>query len=72
MATRMARGADQRSARRAHRIAPEPEPDLRQLALEQGAPLAADVDRLLGDFWPEDEDADEFLATLRYWRQEGG
>jgi hypothetical protein len=33
---------------------------------------AVDFDELLGDFWPEDETADEFIAGVRQWRREGG
>lgn len=46
-------------------------PDLEQLAKEQGAPLAANFDNLLGDFWPEDESVDDFLAARERWRREG-
>jgi hypothetical protein len=43
---------------------------INQLALEQGTkPL--NFDEMLGDFWPEDESTDEFLATFREWRNEG-
>jgi hypothetical protein len=31
-----------------------------------------DFDALLGDFWPEDEGADEFVAALRRWRHDDG
>ena len=44
--------------------------DLEALASEQGVGPADDFDALLGDFWPEDEDADEFIATLREWRRD--
>jgi predicted transcriptional regulator len=44
--------------------------ELVELARQQGAPLAAHFEDLLGDFWPEDESADEFLETLREWRRE--
>ena len=45
-------------------------PDLQTLADEQGVEAADDFDSLLGDFWPEDEDPDEFLVALREWRRE--
>jgi hypothetical protein len=45
--------------------------ELADRAREQGAPLSVHFDDLLGDFWPEDESADEFMATLREWRREG-
>jgi len=44
--------------------------DLRELAARQGVTAAADFDGLLGDFWPEDETVDEFVATVRTWRRE--
>jgi hypothetical protein len=50
------------------RRAPE---ELDALALSQGAPLAAKFEDLIGDFWPEDESCDEFIATIREWRREG-
>ena len=40
-------------------------------AKAQGAPLAADPERLRGDFWPEEEGADDFITAVRGWRQEG-
>ena len=45
-------------------------PALEVLASEQGVEPADDFDALLGDFWPEDEGADEFVATLREWRRD--
>jgi hypothetical protein len=50
------------------RRAPE---ELDSLAISQGAPLAVRFEDLIGDFWPEDETCDEFIATLRQWRREG-
>jgi predicted RNase H-like HicB family nuclease len=44
--------------------------NLDALAAEQGVKAAPDFDALLGDFWPEDESADEFVAALRRWRRE--
>jgi len=41
------------------------------LAAEQGVTPIADFDALLGDFWPEEESADEFIAAVREWRREG-
>jgi len=40
-----------------------------ELAREQGAPLAASVDELAGNFWPEAETCDEFIETIRQWRR---
>jgi hypothetical protein len=45
--------------------------ELDALATEQGAPLAVRFEDLLGDFWPEEETCDEFIAALRAWRREG-
>jgi hypothetical protein len=41
-----------------------------RLAAEQGVEPVTDIKSLRGDFWPEDESADDFLATLRAWREE--
>lgn len=43
--------------------------DIDQLAIEQGVPENS-LENLNGDFWPEDEDIDEFIATIRQWRNE--
>src|SRR5215210_5493753 len=40
---------------------------LEALASEQGVEPADDFDALLGDFWPEVEDADELVTALRIW-----
>jgi predicted RNase H-like HicB family nuclease len=39
------------------------------LAKEQGV-SAADFESLLGDFWPEDEDPEDFTEALARWREE--
>lgn len=44
--------------------------DIDQLATEQGVAGSTSVDRLKGDFWPPDEDLEEFVATIRQWRSE--
>jgi len=44
--------------------------DLEQLAQEQGVHPVSNFDDLLGDFWPEDETADEFIAAVRRWRND--
>ena len=33
------------------------------------APPIASIDELAGDFWPPEEDPDEFTATIRRWRE---
>ena len=50
------------------RRAPE---DLDDLARAQGVSLEADFDALVGDFWPEDESCDDFIAAYRSWRHAG-
>src|SRR5204862_165493 len=44
--------------------------ELEELARRQGAPVLARFEDLLGDFWPDEESADEFLASLREWRED--
>ena len=44
--------------------------DLDALAAQQGVPSATEFERLLGDFWPEEESADSFIASVRAWRNE--
>ena len=46
--------------------------DLDTLAARQGVRPVTNFDDLLGDFWPEDETADDFIAAVRQWRREGG
>jgi hypothetical protein len=45
--------------------------DLDILAAQQGVSAVSDFDSLLGDFWPEEGCADQFIATVREWRREG-
>ena len=42
------------------------------LAADQEIGPTGDFDALLGDFWPENEEADEFVAALRRWRHDVG
>ncbi len=44
---------------------------IEDLAMEQGVKPASDFESLLGDFWPEDESADDFISAVRQWRREG-
>ncbi len=44
--------------------------DIDALAAQQGVPESTSIEALKGDFWPEEEDLSEFIATLRQWRQE--
>ncbi|MEO8098377.1 MAG: hypothetical protein ABI811_11810 [Acidobacteriota bacterium] len=41
---------------------------MEQLVAEQGSGPIADLSSLRGDFWPEDEPVEEFLAVLHEWR----
>ncbi len=43
-----------------------------ELARQQGVEPIGDVSELYGDFWPEDETCDEFLAWLYEFRRAGG
>ncbi len=57
----------------AHRQLPERPvptntPSIAEIAAQQGVKPIEDIDELLGDFWPEEESEDEFLATIRAWR----
>lgn len=51
----------QRHARQGH-------PSTGELIAAQGVTFPRDPRDLLGDFWPEDESIDEFLAAMRQWR----
>lgn len=45
--------------------------DIETLAKRQGVrPLSFDSLRAKADFWPEDESIDDFIATIRRWRDE--
>ena len=47
--------------------------DVEALARQQGVgPFNFAVARELGKFWPEDESIDEFITTVRQWRDEEG
>jgi len=47
--------------------------DVETLAKQQGVgPLDFAQARRLGRFWPKDESIDDFVATVRRWRDEGG
>ena len=43
-------------------------PTVDELIAQQGKGPIHDPRVLLGDFWPEDEPVEEFLAALREWR----
>ena len=43
-------------------------PSIEELKQVQGTTPTSDPRELLGDFWPEEENIDDFLAALREWR----
>ncbi len=43
-----------------------------KLMAEQGTGPIPDVSVLHGDFWPEGEPVEEFVATIREWRGTDG
>ncbi len=45
-----------------------PEKDAATIAAEQGVQPVEDPETLMGDFWPEEEDIEEFLAAVERWR----
>lgn len=48
----------------------ESQDSLETLAMQQRVQPVSTLDELLGDFWPENETADEFIAAVRRWRSE--
>jgi hypothetical protein len=44
--------------------------DINALAVQQGVPDSTSLADLQGDFWPADEEMDEFISALRQWRRE--
>ena len=45
--------------------------DLDALIAAQGVKPVVRFEDLLGEFWPEDESADQFIQAAREWRREG-
>jgi len=43
-------------------------PSIEELMAEQGTAPITDVSELHGDFWPEEESVEDFVATIREWR----
>jgi len=43
-------------------------PTVDELIAQQGKGPISDPTVLLGDFWPEDEPVEDFLAALHKWR----
>ena len=50
----------------------QPRADVEVLAGQQAVSRVTNFSELLGDFWPEDETAEEFVEAVRQWRREGG
>jgi hypothetical protein len=46
-------------------------PTLEELIAQQGKGPVTDLAALHGDFWPEDERIEDFLAALHEWRGHG-
>ena len=46
----------------------EANPTLNELIAQQGKGPVTDLALLHGNFWPEDEQIEDFLAALRDWR----
>ena len=46
-------------------------PDVEALARQQGVSSSTKFEDLLGNFWPENQDVDDFLAARERWRREG-
>ncbi len=44
--------------------------DINTLAAQHRVPASTTLADLQGDFWPADEQMDEFISTLRQWRRE--
>ena len=43
-------------------------PTVEELVSAQGLTFPCDPHELVGDFWPEEESLDDFLAAIREWR----
>ncbi len=52
-------------------LAEEAPKSIEQIAAEQGkGPINFDELLALGEFWPEDESIDDFIAAVREWRRD--
>jgi hypothetical protein len=71
MTTKPERATGRRHGARGSRIDSAGERLAVRLAAEQGVKPVEDVDTLYGDFWPEDEQVDDFIAATKTWDQEG-
>ena len=57
----MTRDVTQKYVRHGH-------PSVEELCEAQGLTFPQDPGTLRGDFWPENESLDDFLAAMREWR----
>ncbi len=46
----------------------EADPSLDEIIAQQGKGPITDLAELHGDFWPDDEPVEDFLAALHEWR----
>jgi hypothetical protein len=44
--------------------------DINDLATQQGVQASNSIEQLKGDFWPPNEDLEEFSTTIRQWRHD--
>ncbi len=51
-----------------HDYATSGHPTIEELKADQGTVATENPRDLMGNFWPEEEDIDVFLDTLREWR----
>jgi hypothetical protein len=49
----------------------QPRRTLPEIAAEQGVRPVRRLEDPIGDFWPEDESIDDFIAAVREWRHGG-
>lgn len=54
--------------RLAEKYARDGHPTIDELVIEQHVDFPRDPRELLGEFWPEEESIEDFLAALREWR----
>ncbi len=45
---------------------------VQDLAVQQGVAPACNLSDLQGEFWPDSDEVNDFAATIRQWRHEGG
>jgi len=65
---RQQRGGEQQKGPATVPYASSGHPSIERLTSEQGTGPTTDVSALHGNFWPEEESIEEFVATIREWR----